>query len=118
MLLVCKKDGTRRFCVDYHALNTIMVKDCFPILTINELLDELYDTIWFSKMDLKSQYEQVCMHLGDIHKADFRTHQDHYDFLVIPFGLCNTPPSLQATMHLIFQSYLRKFVFVFFLTVS
>lgn len=113
MLLVQKKDGSWRFCVDNRKLNNMTIKNRFPMPVVEEILDELAGTQYFSSMDMTVGYDQVRMGDMEEYKTAFKTHQGHYQFRVMPFGFTNAPTTFQCVMNLVLAPFLRKFVMVF-----
>ena len=101
MVIVCKKTGEIRLCVDFHKLNAISIHDLFPLPCVKEALQAVQATVWFSSFDLAQGYLQMAMEEADIPKTTFHAGSSGlYEFTHMPFGLTNTGASFCHLMEM------------------
>ncbi|KAJ8333796.1 hypothetical protein SKAU_G00411150 [Synaphobranchus kaupii] len=110
---VGKKDGSLRPCIDYRGLNSITIRNKYPLPLINTAFEPLSQAVIFTKLDLRNAYHLVRIREGDEWKTAFNTPLGHYEYLVVPFGLTNAPAVFQGMVNDVLRDLLGKTVFVY-----
>ena len=113
VVVVEKKNGKLRFCVDFRKLNNVIKKDNYPLPRIDDMLETLSNSEWYSSLDMASGFWQVEMEPEDREKTAFITKFGTYKFTVMPFGLCNAPATFQRLMDTVLREILWHFVVVY-----
>jgi hypothetical protein len=113
LLIVKKKDGSPRVCVDYRALNELTVKNRYPLPLVDCLFEQVVGARYFTKFDLMEGFHQIPLAEEDMEKTAFRTRFGSYEYTVLPMGLCNAPSTFMQMMNETFRDLLDKSVLCF-----
>ncbi|KAG1958060.1 retrotransposable element [Pimephales promelas] len=110
---VGKKDGSLRPCIDYRGLNNITVKNTYPLPLMSSAFERLQGASIFTKLDLRNAYHLVRIREGDEWKTAFNTPRGHFEYLVMPFGLSNSPAVFQALVNDVLRDMIDQFIYVY-----
>ena len=113
VLFIKKPEGGLHFCVDYRGLNAVTIKNWYPLPLISETLNRLSQVKIFTKLDIIAAFNRLCIQEGDESLITFHTHFELFEYLVMPFGLCNGPASFQNYINDTLHEYLNDFCTVY-----
>src|SRR5437588_12492528 len=113
ILFVPKKNGKLRMCIDYRGLNNVTIKNRYPLPLMETLREQVSKAKVFSKLDLRDGYYLIRIKEGDEWKTTFRMRYGHFEYKVMPFGLCNAPATFQNMIHEVLREFLDQGVVVY-----
>ena len=113
VLFVKKSDGNLRLCVDYRALNRMTIKNRYSIPLITEIMDRIRNAKEFTRVDIRDIFHRICIAEGDEYKTAFRIRYDHFEYLIMPFDLCNAPAIFQSYINDVLREFLDEFCVVY-----
>ena len=114
IFFILQKSEELHLCVNYHELNIIIIKNCYFLSLINELLDWLNDSTIFSKIDLWNIYYQICIYKNNEWKITFCTHYRHFEYQVMSFDLINISAIFQVYINYVLHDLVDDFCIVYF----
>lgn len=113
ILPVRKQDNSLRLCIDFRRLNTLTIKDSYPLPRLDEILDQLSGASYFTSLDATCGYNQIAIDEGSTQKTAFSYKNGLYEFTRMPFGLCNAPSTFQRVMDIVCNKQMKNYVLAY-----